>query len=56
MTASEVVLFNTLFWLLQIKEEKEEKSHKMNYWLVIVFRACLLPDVFQEMITFWLVE
>lgn len=38
------------------KGENEEKSHKMNYWLEIVFKACLLPDAFQQIITFWLAE
>lgn len=56
--APEAVLFNSLIFIcrgLQITGENEGKSHKMNYWWETVFKACLLPDAFQQSSIFWFV-
>ena len=54
ITALEAVFLTPYFICkeLQITGENEEKS-QMTYWLEIVFRACLLPDAFQQIFISW---
>lgn len=54
MTATEVYFLTPYSEGYKCKERM--KSHKMDYWLELVFKVCLLPYPFQKTIPFWYIE